>query len=72
LKTKFVDLFEELKDKRRFIKFIRLDDAAENASNERARKEKCLGIKFEVSSPRISQRNRKVKRKFQTLYGRVR
>jgi hypothetical protein len=60
-----------LKDKGIFVKFIRLDNAGENASVERDCKEKCLGINFEFSDLRIPQRNGKVERKFQTLYGRA-
>jgi transposase InsO family protein len=33
---------------------------------------KSFGIKFEFSGPRTPQRNGKVERKFQTLYGRIR
>jgi hypothetical protein len=33
---------------------------------------KSFGIKFEISGPRTPQRNGKVDRKFQTLYGRIR
>jgi hypothetical protein len=51
---------------------MRMDDAGENPFIERAFKEKCLCIKFECSDPRTPQWNRKVKRKFQTLYGSVR
>jgi hypothetical protein len=32
---------------------------------------KSFGIKFEFSGPRTPKRNRKVERKFQTLYGRI-
>jgi hypothetical protein len=46
LKSKMVELVEYLKEEGRFVKFIRLDDAGENASIEWACKEKCLGIKF--------------------------
>jgi phosphorylcholine metabolism protein LicD len=52
LKTKVIELVEELKDKGIFVKFTRLDDATENTSIESACKEKCLGIKFEFSGPR--------------------
>jgi hypothetical protein len=66
-----VELVEELKDKGRFVKYVRLDDARENYSIERASKEKYLGIKFEFSVPRTPQRNGKFKRKLQKLYGSV-
>jgi hypothetical protein len=59
-----VELLGLLKDKGRFVKFIRLDNAVENASIERACKEKCLGIKFEFSAPRTPKRNRKVRESF--------
>jgi hypothetical protein len=51
-KAKVVELVEEIKDKVIFVKYIRMDDAGENASIERACKEKCLGIKFEFSGSR--------------------
>jgi hypothetical protein len=35
LKTKVVELVEELKDKERFVKYLSLDDAGENAFTER-------------------------------------
>jgi hypothetical protein len=61
-----VELFKELKDKGRFVKYKRLDDAMENISIEKVCKEKYLGIKFEFSGPRTLQRNRKFEREFQT------
>jgi hypothetical protein len=38
VKSKVVELVEELKDKGGFVKFMRLDDAGENVSIERFRK----------------------------------
>jgi hypothetical protein len=51
---------------------MRRDDAEENASIERACKDKCLCIKYDFSGSRITQRNGKVERKFQKLYERIR
>jgi hypothetical protein len=64
VKSKVVELFEALKDIVRFVKYARLDDAGENASIERACKEKRLSIEFEFSGPRKPQRNGKVQRNF--------
>jgi hypothetical protein len=71
LRIKLVEI-EELKDEGRSVKYIRLDDARENASIERACKEKNLDIQFEFSGPRIAQRNWKVEGKSLNLYGCVR
>jgi hypothetical protein len=38
---------------------------------EKACKQQHLGQKFELSDPRAPQRNGKVERKFQALYGRI-
>jgi hypothetical protein len=65
LKTKVVELVEELNKICRFDKYIRLDDAEGNASIERACKEKCLDIKFELGNPGKPQRNKKSERSFQ-------
>jgi transposase InsO family protein len=54
------------------VKFLRLDDAGENFALEKACKQHHLGLQFEFSGPRTPQRNGKVERKFQTLYGRIR
>jgi hypothetical protein len=67
LKIKVVELVRELKNKVRFVKFIRLDDAGENVFIKRACQEKFLGIKFDFSGPRTPQKNGKVERKFQTF-----
>ena len=72
LKGKLVDLIVELKDLKRTVKFLRLDDAGENFALEKACKQLNLGVKFEFSGPRTPQRNGKVERKFQTLYGKIR
>jgi hypothetical protein len=54
------------------VKFIRCDDAGENMTMKNDPEIKSFGIKFEFSGPRTPQRNGKVERKFQTLYGRIR
>jgi hypothetical protein len=51
------------------VKFIRCDNVGENMTMKNDPEIKSLGIKFEFSGPRTSQRNAKVERKFQTLYG---
>jgi hypothetical protein len=54
------------------VKFIRCDDAGENMTMKNDPEIKSFGIKFEFSGPRTPQRNGKVERKFQTVYGRIR
>jgi hypothetical protein len=54
------------------VNFLRLDDAGENYALEKECKQQNLTVKFEYSGPRTPQRNGKVERKFQTLYGRIR
>ena len=49
-----------------------MDDAGENVALEKACKQQQLGVTFEFSGPRTPQRNGKVERKFQTLYGKIR
>jgi hypothetical protein len=51
---------------------LRLDDAGENYALEKEYKQQNLAVKFEYSGPRTPQRNGKLERKFQTLYGRIR
>jgi len=53
------------------VKFICCDDSGENKSFYDACPSKCYLIMFEFSGPRTPQRNGKVERKFQTLYGRI-
>jgi hypothetical protein len=53
------------------VKFICCDDSGENKSFYDACQSKCYLITFEFSGPRTPQRNGKVERKFQTLYGRI-
>ena len=62
----------ELKDQDINVKILRCDDAGENKALEDECKSKGLGIAFEYAGPRTPQRNGKVERKFQTLYGRIR
>jgi hypothetical protein len=73
LKGKVSTLIKELKSQSNIIvKYLRCDDAGENQALEKLCKLEGLGIKFEYSGPRTPQRNGRVERKFQTLYGRVR
>ena len=68
LKERVIDLIKELRN----VKYLRLDDAGENFALEKLCKQQNLQVKFEFSGPRTPQRNGKVERKFQTLYGRIR
>jgi hypothetical protein len=61
-------LVKELKN----VTFLRVDDAGEHFALESLCKQQNINIKFEFSGPRTPQRNGKVERKFQTLYGRIR
>jgi hypothetical protein len=67
LKERIVDLVKELKT----VKFLRLNNAGENFALEKLCKQQNVDVKFEFSGPRTPQRNGKVERKFQTLYGRI-
>jgi hypothetical protein len=64
-------LIKELKNNNIQVKFLRLDDAGENYALEKECKQQNLAVKFEYSGPRTPQRNGKVERKFQTIYGRI-
>jgi hypothetical protein len=68
LKERILDLVKELKN----VKFLRLGDAGENFALEKLCKQQNVNVKFEFLGPRTPQRNGKVERKFQTLYGRIR
>jgi hypothetical protein len=72
LKDKVVELIKELKNENIRVKFLRLDDAGENYALEKECKQQNLVVKLEYSGPRTLQKNGKVERKFQTLYGRIR
>jgi hypothetical protein len=64
-------LFTDLKIANRIVKFIRCDDAGENMTMKNDPEIKSFCIKLEFLVPRTPQRNGKVERKFQTLYGRI-
>jgi hypothetical protein len=68
LKEKVIDLINKLKN----VKFLRVDDAGENFALEKQCKQQNLNVKFEYTGPQSPQRNGKVERKLQTLYGRIR
>jgi hypothetical protein len=72
LKTRIKTLLTDLKIANRIVRFIRCDDAGENMTMKNDPEIKAFGIKFEFLSPRTPQRNGKVEKKFQTLYGRIR
>jgi transposase InsO family protein len=72
LKTRIKTLLKDLKIANQIVKFIRCDDAGENMTMKNDPDIKSFGIKFEFSGLRTSQRNGKVERKFQKLYGRIR
>ena len=54
------------------VKTVRCDNADENRSFEKTCKSEGHGIKFEYTAPGTPQQNRRVERKFQMLYGRMR
>jgi hypothetical protein len=62
----------DLKIANQIVRFIRCDNAGENMTMNNDPEIKSLGIKFKFSGPKSPQRNQKVERKFQTLYGRIR
>jgi hypothetical protein len=62
----------DLKIDNQNLRFISCDNSGENMKMKNDPEIKSFGIKFEFSGPRTTQRNRKVERKFQTLYGRIR
>jgi hypothetical protein len=72
LKVKVMNLLTDLKIAGVYVQIIRCNNSGEN----KALHEECLskgyGIKLEFSGPRTPQRNGKVERKFQTLFGRIR
>jgi hypothetical protein len=72
LKVKIKALLTDLNIANRNVRFIRCDNAGENMKMKNDPEIKSLGINFEFSCPRTPQRNGKVERKFQTLYGRIR
>jgi hypothetical protein len=65
-------LIEELKNDNIQVRFLILYDARENYAFKMECKQQNLAVKFEYSEPCTPQRNGKVERKFQTLYGRIR
>jgi hypothetical protein len=71
LKVKIKTLLNDLKIANWNVRFIRCDNAGENMTMKNDPEIISFGIKFEFSGPRTPERNRKVERKFQTLYGRI-
>jgi hypothetical protein len=69
LKVKIKTLLTDLKITNQNVRFIRCDDSGENMTIKNDTEIKSFGIKFEFSDPKTLQRNGKVERKFQTLYG---
>jgi hypothetical protein len=65
-------LLTDSKISNRIVKFIRCDNVGENMAMKNDPKIKFFGINFEFPGPRTPERNGKVERKFQTLYGRIR
>jgi hypothetical protein len=72
IKARIKMLLTDLKIAIRIVKLIRCDDAGENMTMKNDPEIKSFGIKFEFSGPRTPQRNGKVERNFQILYGRIR
>jgi hypothetical protein len=72
LKEKVNTLLTDLQIAGLNVEFIRCGDAGENVSMKSDQNIKSFGVKFKFSGQRTPQRNRKVERKFQTFYGRIR
>jgi hypothetical protein len=71
IKSRIKTLLTDLKIANRIVKFIRCDNAGENMTMKNDPEMKSFGIKFEFLGPRTPQRNGKVERNFQTIYGRI-
>ena len=71
LKDKMFTLFTDLIIAGIEVKYICCDDSRENKAIYNPCWSNGYLIKFEFSGPRTPQRNGKVERKFQTLYGRI-
>jgi hypothetical protein len=72
LKGKFLTLLKDLKISDLDVKFFQYDDLGENKELFDECRSKGYSVKFEFSCPQTPQRNGKVKRKFQTFFGRIR
>jgi hypothetical protein len=72
IKARIKTLLTDLRIANRNLRFIRCDNAGKNMTMKNHPEIKSSGIKFEFSGPRTPQRNGKVERKFQILYGRIR
>jgi hypothetical protein len=71
IKARIKTLLTDLKIANRIVRFIRCGNAGENMTMKNDPETKSFGIKFEFLGPRSPQRNEKVERKLQTLYGRI-
>jgi len=68
-----LELIKDLNDKNNIkVKRIRCDNSGENRGFQQAAKHERLGITFEFTARKTPQQNRRVERKFATLFGRVR
>jgi hypothetical protein len=72
LANKLMNFINKLRNKKIYVRFLRLNDAGENYALEKSCKDEKLNIKLENSGPRTPQGNGKVEQKFQTLYGQIR
>jgi transposase InsO family protein len=72
IKARIKTLLMDLKIANRIVKFISCDNAGKNMTMKNDPEIKSFSIEFEFSGPRTPQRNGKVEKKFQTLYGRIR
>jgi hypothetical protein len=72
LKAKIKTLLTDLKIAGLNVRLNRCDDAGKNMTVKNDPEIKSFSVKFEFSDPWTPQRNRKVERKFQTRYGRIR
>jgi hypothetical protein len=72
LKSKIKTLLTDLKIASLVLTFIRYGNTGENMIMRHDPEIKSFEVKFEFSGPITPQRNGKVERKFQILYGRIR
>jgi hypothetical protein len=71
-KEKVINLILDLKDQNTKVNILRCENAGKNKSLEDECKSKGLGIAFEYAGPRTLNRNGKMERITQILYGLIR
>jgi hypothetical protein len=72
LKSKVMTLLTDLKIVDINVKYIRCNDSGKNKAVFESCQAQGYGVKLEFSGPRTPEQNGKVKRKFQTFFGRIR